>query len=292
MKKNRVTRNPGYSVGAYRGHAYVRTQRSAQFRWVLMGVGIATLGTAGSLAYNTFTNEYQQARSLAETAVVAGEVGGYKPSIEQALAEADALADQIGNEVSDPATVRTHNALRRQARTLLAVDVVVPVTDDGAKVAYIDRDVADSMLAVDAAMVPNLAKAQEKLRASHEAYQELVDAKAEAAAAVARLNEQIPVWDNVLFETAPSVDGWIYVPEDLRIVLADAIQAAKVAGTELQNKELSSVADFKAVAEHCQAAAAKASEAADVVNANIKLPAPVIPLDEFGNPIEAPAPTE
>jgi len=277
-----------YSLSTYRGQPFVRTQRSAQFRWVLMTVAAATLGTAGTLAYNTFTNEYQQVRSIAETVVLAKQVDSYKPQIATALDQADQIAGEIGNEVADPSTITRFNALRKQARTVLAQQVEVPEPLAGPKVAYIDQEVADGMLALNAALVTNLEKGEKALRASHEAYQELVDAKAEAAAAKNALEATIPQGDQVLFDTAPSADGWIYVPEEIRVPLAEAIQEGHNASLAVDNKELSTVADFKGVAEKCREATAKIKEQSEIVRSNIKLPEPVIPLDENGNPIAPP----
>jgi len=280
-----------YSTSTFHGQPFVRTQRSAQMRWALMSIGLVTLGTGASLAYNTFTNEYQQARNLAETAVIASQVAAYKPQISTALTEADQLAAEIGDEVADPAVIARYAALRSQARALLNINVVVPEPDDGAKVAYLDREVANSTLAANAALVTNLSAGEKALRASHEAYQELVDAKADAAAAKAQLQATIPLGDQVLFDTAPSADGWIYVPEEIRATLSEAISFGTNAVLAAEDKELSSVADFNRVAALCREAIAKIDETAGVVVANIKIPEPVIPLDENGNPIVvAPAP--
>ena len=281
-----------YSLSTYRGQPFVRTQRSAQFRWAIMTIGATTLGVAGSLAYNTFTNEYQQERSIAETSVLAQQVDSYKPQIQSALAQADDIAAEIGNEVADPATIVRFNALRNQARTVLAAKVEVPQSLDGPKAAYIDYEVADGMLALNGALVNNLQDGEKALRASHEAYQELVDAKAEAAAAKAALEATIPQGDQVLFDTAPSADGWIYVPEEIRIPLAEAIQEGHNALLATENKELSTVADFKGVAEQCRAAMTEIKQQSEVVKSNIKLPEPVIPLDENGNPIVVAPPAE
>jgi len=281
-----------YSASTFHGQPYVRTQRSSQFRWLLMGVGALALGTAGGFTYQTFLNEYQQARSIAETAVLAGQVDSYKPVITKALSQADKAAAEIGDEVADPAAAKQFKALRDQARTLLNTGVEVPATEEGPQTAYLNREVANGLLAVNAAIPVNLQKGEKALRESHEAYQELVDAKANAAAAKAELTAAIPAADQLLFETAPTEDGWTFVEEALRAPLGEAIQNAHNVELAADNPDLTSVADFKKVADDCHAALAKIRETSEAVSSNIERPDPVVVLDENGNPVPVEAPAE
>ena len=261
-----------YSNGKYRGVRFVRTQRSAQIRRLLMGAGALALVIGGVFTEATFAAQERVQETVAETALMATRVESNRANIAAQLAVADQLAAEVGDQVADPAVVASFAAMREQARNLAGLDIAVPTTAATTKEINLHHDVVVGIMAVDAAMVGNLQAGAEALAASHGDYEALVAARQAGWDAAQRLAVPLQNAQAVLDVTAGVVD------EGLRHELGVAIQAGRDAQAAATSDEETgaamSVDAFNAAAAACDAAQGPIAERADAVVAAIPAPEP------------------
>jgi len=257
-----------HSIGKYRGKRFVRTQRSAQFRVMLMSLaGVLIIGGVG-LSIGVFDAQLEKRQILLDTSMMAVQVDANKSNLADELAKADALADEIGDRVADPRTVQNLGLLRTQARTFIATEIRVgdELADTGT--VAVDHDVAVGIVALDAVMVNNLRAGVDLVAASHQDFLTLAAAQADAADAANDLVPPLMYAQSVLNDTTGIVDDAFRVP------LANAINEANTAREHALNPELGSPEAYYAATEACHHLRGALPPAIqDVIN-NIPVPEP------------------
>ncbi|MCL1800406.1 MAG: hypothetical protein FWG25_03460 [Promicromonosporaceae bacterium] len=267
-----------YSIGKFHGYRYARTQRSAQFRRLIMGIGGLALAIGIALTLATIDSVARQEEVYEATVAMAQQITDNRENIVAELAAADQLAEQIGDQVADPSAANTFAAMRAQAQTIIDTEVKVPDEYAGKKAINQAHDVAVGIAAVDYSMVSNLRTSAAAYSASHNAYLSLIEAQAYSESAAMQLVEPMAAAKGVFNETAGLVD------DGLRVELYNVIVRAQEAYDYALDPTLGSVEAYQGAINGCTVALMAISPAAERVIAAIPVPEPEeeIVCDESG----------
>lgn len=262
---------------------YIRSQRSKQVRWGL--IGLSTLALAGG-AYLSGTCLYQQHlndRQILQVQLLAQQIDSYHPQIESELTDATQFAKQIGNQVADDGALDRFNNVATAAQSVLNAEAPWPVI--GTKPAEVlkQREIAEGMLAVNTALQTNFEQAEAALTKSHDAW--LVEqARIPAQAAAEALQQPIATAQTVLVASEGIVN------DGDRATLQSAIDDANKAISQA-NREYKTAEQYTAAQADCeQAESHLAAQSRRVFNLIPVHPEFIVVVDEEGNESQIPNP--